>query len=193
MRGVFACAGLGVNRWRSPGDLGRRARVWVKAIGLQLRDSCGDVEMGTRGDGLWGLGPDAGAMGGRAGGGSGLPVVGHGETSPRRRGPKETPPGACGSDIQGLQSLLAAISASRSIRLSVDHWGVDVAAPGLCDDGRVWLDVGKQERGDDGEAEIFQDMDDPCAESHAASRVWHNGECFSPGRPWRRGAAAVLR
>ena len=43
---VFACAGLGVNRWRSPGDLGRRARVWVKVIGFQLGDSLVDAEMG---------------------------------------------------------------------------------------------------------------------------------------------------
>ena len=53
---------------------------------------CGD---GDWGDDLWGFGPDAGAIGGRAGGASGLPVVGHGETS-RRRGPTGKPPGAFG-------------------------------------------------------------------------------------------------
>ena len=53
--------------------------------------------------------------------GLGLPVVGNSWSRPRRRSPPGTPPGAYGSDVEALKSLLAAISASRSIRLSVPH------------------------------------------------------------------------
>ena len=57
---------------------------------------CGD---GDWGDGLWDsgpLGPDTGTPRERAGGASGWPVVGYGETSSRRRCPTGTPPGALG-------------------------------------------------------------------------------------------------
>ena len=64
----FAWAGMGaLTRYR-----GRRARVWVKAVGLQLGDSVGDVEIEIRGRGrrwclgLWPIIPDVSATGGRA-------------------------------------------------------------------------------------------------------------------------------
>ena len=80
-------------------------------------------------------------------------------------------------------SLLVVLLARWSIRLSVAHWGVDAATLGPSDDGRLLLHVGKQERGDDDEAGIFQDMDDACAERHGRVPVRRNGEVFS-SRPF---------
>ena len=51
--------------------------------------------------------PRPGAVGVWAGDASGLLVVRNGKFRPRRRGPTGTLPGACGSNIDGLQSLLA--------------------------------------------------------------------------------------
>ena len=64
----LAWAGMGaLTRYR-----GRRARVWVKAVGLQLGDSLVDVEIEIRGRGRrwclghWPITPDVSATGGRA-------------------------------------------------------------------------------------------------------------------------------
>ena len=48
----------------------------------RAQDSCGDVEMRLYVDSLWGFGPDASAIGGRAGDAIGLPVVGDGLSRP---------------------------------------------------------------------------------------------------------------
>ena len=67
----------------------------------------------------------------------------------RRRGPKETPPEACGSDIKGLQGLLAAISGvGPSAGLAPKD--LDIATHDLGDNGWVLFHLGKQDHGDDG-------------------------------------------
>ena len=97
----------------------------------------------TVGDGREGFGPEAWGLGG-----SGPAVhqacrsLERGNPAPGGVAQRESRRGD-GSDIEGLQSLLVATSASRSIRLSVAHWGVDVAAPGPGNNGRVLFHVSK--------------------------------------------------
>ena len=52
-----------------------------------------------------GFGPDASAIGSRAGDASGLPVVGHGEIGPRRRGPPGKPRGPKAPTLIDLEFL----------------------------------------------------------------------------------------
>ena len=94
--GVLACAGPGALTRRSGqarADMGESGRA---PIGV-LSCGCGDMGIGAAvSDGLGGsgpFGPDVRATRDRAGCASGLPVVGDGEISPRRRGPPGTPPG----------------------------------------------------------------------------------------------------
>ena len=74
---------------------------------------------------------------------------------------------------------MAAIAASRSIRLAVAHWGVDVALLGPGDNGRVLLHVGKRQSGDNGAAGVSQDIGMLSRRDVAASQVRRKGEGFS--------------
>ena len=61
--------------------------------------------------------------------------------------------------------------------------------PGLGDNGRVRLQIGKQEHGDDAEAGVSKDIDDAFRRDMAASQVRYNGKRFPGGRLGFRGAA----
>ncbi len=158
-----------LGRW--PGEGGGRARVWVKPVGFHcgapygmgiwgfdasISDGPWDVGPWVRMTGQWGIGATVGC---------GLPVVGNGKFRPRRRGPKETPPGPEAPILRACRACW-----QRSPRVGPSAGlapkDLDIATPGRGDDGRGLLHVGKQECGDDGAAEISQDIDDVCAEIH---------------------------
>ena len=66
---------------------------------LQLNDSCGDVEMGIRGDGLRGFGSDAGAIVGPA-----CRWLGMANPTPAAE-PTGNAAGAYGSDVAGKADM----------------------------------------------------------------------------------------
>ena len=105
--------GRGIRLRRSVGVhpvIGEGARVWVKAIGLQLGDSLVDAEMGigaTAGDGLRGFGQDAQGRGGlvrrriRPGGGQGWLIP------PPAAWPTGNAAGGFGPDAEGMADMPA--------------------------------------------------------------------------------------